>query len=36
MLQAALRQLHRHYHPPVRTSRTRHAWGAEGYRPELR
>lgn len=36
MLKAALLQLHRHYNPPAPPSpRRRHAWGAEGYRPEI-
>lgn len=37
MLRTALLQLHRHYEPPAPPkARRRHAWGAEGYRPELR
>lgn len=35
MLRAALMALARHYAPPARPSRSSHAWGAEGYRPEL-
>lgn len=36
MLRTALLQLHRHYNPPAPPSaRRRHAWGADGYRPEL-
>lgn len=35
MLRAALAQLHRHYNPPVPEKRRRHAWGAQGFRPEL-
>ncbi|MCB1444670.1 MAG: hypothetical protein KDJ87_02415 [Rhizobiaceae bacterium] len=36
MLKTALMQLHRHYDPPAPPpSRRRHAWGAEGYRPEI-
>ncbi|MBX9459221.1 MAG: hypothetical protein KL863_26020 [Rhizobium sp.] len=36
MLRTALLQLHRHYDPPAPPkARRRHAWGAEGYRPEL-
>ena len=35
MLKTALLQLHRHYNPPAPPpTRRRHAWGAEGYRPE--
>jgi hypothetical protein len=37
MLKTALMQLHRHYNPPSpQTTRRSHAWGAEGYRPEIR
>jgi hypothetical protein len=37
MLKTALLQLHRHYNPPAPTpTRRSHAWGAEGYRPEVR
>lgn len=36
MLKTALLQLHRHYNPPAPPpTRRRHAWGAEGYRPEI-
>ena len=36
MLRAALLQLHRHYNPPAPPpARRSHAWGAEGYRPEM-
>lgn len=36
MLKTALLQLHRHYNPPAPPSRRRnHAWGGEGYRPEM-
>jgi hypothetical protein len=36
MLKTALLQLHRHYNPPTPPpTRRRHAWGAEGYRPEV-
>lgn len=36
MLKTALLQLHRHYNPPAPPpARRRHAWGAEGYRPEM-
>lgn len=36
MLKTALLQLHRHYNPPPPPAiRRRHAWGAEGYRPEF-
>lgn len=36
MLKTALLQLHRHYNPPAPPpSRRSHAWGAEGYRPEM-
>ncbi len=35
MLRAALMALARHYAPPAATARRAHAWGAEGYRPEL-
>jgi len=36
MLKTALLQLHRHYNPPAPPpARRRHAWGAEGYRPEI-
>lgn len=36
MLKTALLQLHRHYNPPAPPSARRsHAWGAEGYRPEI-
>lgn len=36
MLKTALLQLHRHYNPPTPPSKRRnHAWGGEGYRPEM-
>jgi hypothetical protein len=35
MLKTALLQLHRHYNPPAPTTRRRHAWGGQGYRPEM-
>ena len=35
MLRAALMALSRHYAPPAPAGRRSHAWGAEGYRPEL-
>ena len=36
MLKTALSQLHRHYDPPAPPSRRRsHAWGADGFRPEV-
>jgi hypothetical protein len=36
MLKTALLQLHRHYNPPAPPSQRRsHAWGANGYRPEI-
>lgn len=36
MLKTALLQLHRHYSPPAPPpARRSHAWGAEGYRPEI-
>lgn len=35
MLRAALMALARHYDPPPVAARRQHAWGAEGYRPEL-
>ncbi|MFM2278367.1 MAG: hypothetical protein RLZZ444_598, partial [Pseudomonadota bacterium] len=35
MLRTALMQLHRHYCPPARPARRSHAWGADGYRPDL-
>lgn len=35
MLRAALMALARHYAPPAPTRPRRHAWGAEGYRPEI-
>ena len=35
MLRAALMALARHYAPPAPAGRRAHAWGAEGYRPEL-
>lgn len=36
MLKTALLQLHRHYNPPAPPrARRSHAWGAEGYRPEM-
>jgi hypothetical protein len=36
MLKTALLQLHRHYHPPAaRAQRRSHAWGADGFRPDL-
>jgi hypothetical protein len=36
MLKTALMQLHRHYNPPSPQPAPRsHAWGAEGYRPEI-
>lgn len=34
MLKTALLALHRHYHPP-KTPRQSHAWGDEGFRPEM-
>ncbi|WP_411035121.1 DUF6456 domain-containing protein [Shinella sp. BYT-45] len=36
LLRAALMALARHYAPPAPAGRRSHAWGAEGYRPELR
>lgn len=35
MLKTALLQLHRHYHPPAAPARRTHAWGGEGFRPDL-
>lgn len=36
MLRTALLQLHRHYNPPVPPStRRRHAWGGQDYRPRI-
>jgi hypothetical protein len=35
MLKTALLQLHRHYHPAPQPERRAHAWGAEGYRPDI-
>ncbi|HSX72969.1 MAG TPA: DUF6456 domain-containing protein [Shinella sp.] len=35
MLRAALMALARHYAPPAPAGRRAHAWGAEGYRPDL-
>jgi hypothetical protein len=36
MLKTALMQLHRHYNPPAPAAKRRsHAWGDEGYRPEM-
>ncbi|MBL0370998.1 hypothetical protein JJB09_03060 [Rhizobium sp. KVB221] len=35
MLKTALQQLHRHYNPAPRRTRQSHAWGDEGYRPDL-
>lgn len=35
LLRASLMALARHYAPPVPAGRRSHAWGAEGYRPEL-
>lgn len=35
MLKTALLQLHRHYHPAPRPTRRSHAWGDEGFRPEM-
>ncbi len=35
MLRAALMALARHYAPPAAAARRSHAWGAEGYRPEM-
>lgn len=35
MLRTALMALARHYAPPAPAGRRAHAWGAEGYRPEL-
>ena len=35
MLRAALMALARHYAPPAATARRSHAWGVEGYRPEM-
>lgn len=36
MLKTALLQLHRHYNPPAPPVKRRsHAWGVEGYRPEV-
>lgn len=35
MLRAALMALARHYAPPSPAGRRSHAWGAEGYRPEM-
>jgi len=35
MLRAALMALARHYAPPAPKGRRAHAWGTEGYRPEM-
>lgn len=35
MLRTALMALARHYEPPRTADRRSHAWGAEGYRPEI-
>jgi hypothetical protein len=35
MLKTALLQLHRHYHPAPQPVRQAHAWGGEGYRPDM-
>jgi Domain of unknown function (DUF6456) len=35
MLRTALLALARHYAPPPANGRRRHAWGADGFRPEL-
>jgi len=35
MLKTALLLLHRHYHPAPPHDRARHAWGADGFRPDL-
>lgn len=35
MLRTALLALARHYAPPARSARKTHAWGADGYRPEM-
>jgi hypothetical protein len=35
MLRAALMALARHYAPPATAARRAHAWGTEGYRPDL-
>jgi len=35
MLRASLMALARHYAPPARAPRRSHAWGAEGYRPDM-
>lgn len=35
MLKTALLQLHRHYHPAPAPTRKTHAWGADGFRPEI-
>jgi hypothetical protein len=35
MLRTALMALARHYAPPAPAGRRAHAWGADGYRPEL-
>uniref|UniRef100_UPI0028B01D20 DUF6456 domain-containing protein n=1 Tax=Shinella sp. TaxID=1870904 RepID=UPI0028B01D20 len=35
MLRAALMALARHYAPPAPPPRRTHAWGGEGYRPDL-
>lgn len=35
MLRTALMALARHYQPPRTVDRRSHAWGAEGYRPEI-
>lgn len=35
MLRAALMALARHYAPPAGSPRRTHAWGGEGYRPDL-
>ena len=35
LLRASLMALARHYAPPAAGQRRAHAWGAEGYRPEM-
>jgi hypothetical protein len=35
MLKTALLQLHRHYNPVPVSTRRNHAWGGEGYRPDM-
>ena len=35
LLRAALMALARHYAPPPQAARRSHAWGTEGYRPEI-